>query len=192
MKSENTFIDKLFYISRYLFPLSDEILLEKLKDGFLQEIKNIPKNSSYKKYKKLVDIYLSFHECAEIGGFTSFLENLITESDSIDSLLETARLKDIDKVVKNGSIIKNINEIARDDFNNVDRGSYEYTRDFMLEVSDYFNVYLSQYIDELDERIDTKKNSEDRVDVHKSLRTDNSEHDENKKIKELFDTLLLK
>jgi adenylate kinase family enzyme len=192
----NTFIDKLYYISRYLFPLSDKVLLEKLKSGFLQKIKNIPDDSSYRIYEKLVDIYISFHEYADIGDFTLFLENLIAGSDNIYSLLETAKLKDIDnekfdEVTRSEFIIEKIKGIAYNDFCDVDSG-FEYTRDFMLDVSENFNVDLDQYIDELNGRINEEKKSENRVEVHKSSWMDDSRHDENKKIKELFDTLLLK
>jgi hypothetical protein len=194
--SENTFIDKVYYISRYLFPLSDEILLEKLKDGFLQKIRDIPEDSSCDNHEKLIDIYLSFHEYAAIGDFTSFLENLITGSDDIYNLLEVAKLKDVNKeefdnIIKNEPIAGKIKELAYNDFCNVD-DRYESTRDSMLDISEYFNVDLDQYISELNEMIEDEKNSEDHIEVHKSSWADDSKHDENEKIKELFDTLLLK
>jgi KaiC/GvpD/RAD55 family RecA-like ATPase len=195
--STNTFIDKLYYISRYLFPLSDETLLERLKNKFIQEIKNVPKDVSYRNYEKLINIYISFYEYADIGEFAYFLNNLINGSDTIDSLLETARLKDVnkeefDKVIKNESITKKIKEIAYDDFSNADKGLYEYTRDSLLNVSEYFNVDISQYIEELDERIDDEKKSEEYMEVHKSSGGNDNTQNENDKIKELFDTLLLK
>jgi hypothetical protein len=51
--------------------------------------------------------------------------------------------------------------------------------------------FLSRYIDELNERIDDEKNSEERIEVHKSFSEDDVKQDEDRKIKDLFDTLLL-
>jgi adenylate kinase family enzyme len=197
MVSGNTFIDKLHYISRYLFPLLDETLLEKLKDKFFLETEDTVKETFHEEYEKLVGIYLSFHEYAEIGNFAPFLENLIIGSDSIYDLLEIAKLKDANKeefetVVKNGSTIENINKITHDDFYNADRSDYEYTRDFILDISEHFDINFDQYISELNQRIDDDKNSEDHIEVHKSSRIDDSKHNENERIKQLFDTLLLK
>jgi hypothetical protein len=190
--SENESIDKLSYISRYLFPLSDENLLKREKDRFFMEIKNTSGNLSC---EKIVGIYLSFHEYTEIDDFVHVLENLIDESDSIYDLLEVAKLKDVDKekfneVVKKECATEKVNAITSYEFDNAD-DSYEYTRDFMLDVSDYFDIDLGQYIDELNERIDAEKNAETRVEVHKNIFEDDSRYDEDRKIKDLFDTLLL-
>jgi hypothetical protein len=192
MTSENTSIDKLYYVSRYLFPLLDENLLIREKDRFFNEIKNTSNNLSL---EIIVDIYLSFREHTEIDDFVPILENLIAESDSIYDLLAVAKLKDIDKekfdeIIKKEYAIKKVNEIARYEFDNVD-GSYEYTRDFMLDISDYFDIDLDQYINDLNERIDDEKRSEERIEVHKSFLEDDVKHDEEKKIKDLFNTLLL-
>jgi hypothetical protein len=190
--SENTSIDKLYYISRYLFPLSDENLLKREKDRIFNEINNTSGDLSC---EAIVDIYLSFHEYTEIDDFVHVLENLIDKSDSIYDLLEVAKLKDVDKekfdkVVKKEYAMEKVNAITTCEFDNVD-GSYEYTRDFMLDVSDYFGIDLDQYIDELNEKIDDEKNSEKHIEVHKNIFEDDARHDENRKIKDLFDTLLL-
>jgi hypothetical protein len=197
MVSGSTSIDKLYYISRYLFPLLDKALLEKLKNEFFRETENTLKEIFHTEYERLVDIYLSFHEYAEIGNFTSFLEGLIIKSDNIYDLLEVARLKDVNKeefemIIRNESALKNINKIASDDFYNVDSGSHEYTRDFMMDISEHFNVDLATYIDRLTEIIEEEKESEVHVEVHQSSKIDDSKHGETEKIKELFDTLLLK
>jgi hypothetical protein len=192
MISKNTSIDKLYYVSRYLFPLLDEVLLKREKDRFFKEIKNTSDNFSC---ETVVDIYLAFHEYTEIDDFVPILENIINETDSIYDLLEVAKLKDIDKdkfneVAKKEYVLKKVDEITRYEFDNTDSG-YEYTRDFMLDISDYFNVDLDQYIDGLNEKIDNEKNSEKPIEVHKSFLKDDIRHDEDRKIKTLFDTLLL-
>jgi hypothetical protein len=197
LASENTFIDKLYYISRYLFPLLDQTLLEKLKNDFFRETEYTRNRTFHEEYEKLVNIYLSLHEHAKIENFTHFLESLIIRSDSIYDLLEVVKLKDINKekfetFVKNEAIIESITKIVDNDYYNADGDNYEYTRDFMMDISEHFNIDLTTYIDRLNERIEEEKESEDHVEVHQSSKIDSSKYDENKKMKELFDTLLFK
>ena len=62
----------------------------------------------------------------------------------------------------------------------------------MIDVSSDFNVNLDIYIGELSNKIEEEKRAEEHIEVHKNLKRDDTTVDQNRKIKDLFDTLLLK
>ena len=191
---DNSKLSKLCYISRNVFPLLNDDLLRYLTEVFYAEWKNIILESSY---TKAVDIYLSFTEYNYINCYEQFIEKLMEGSDSFEKLLEISRLKDIDivtfeKLTKTETSIKKINDIAYYECSNTDYDILKYTRDYMFDISEYYGIDLDSYIADIENRIEEHKNHEEQIEVHKSHKKDDSDEDQIKQIKELFETLLFK
>jgi len=191
---DNSKLSKLCYITRNIFPLLNNDLIKYLIEVFYAEWKNIISDSSY---TKVVDIYLSFNEYNYINCYEQFIEELMKGTDSFYKLLDINRLKDIDltkfeKVTKTEATIKIINNIADYEYRNTDIDNLEYTRDNMIDISEYYGIDLDSYIADIENRIEEHKNHKEQVEVHKINKTDDSIKDQAEQIKELFETLLLK
>jgi hypothetical protein len=192
--NDNSKISKLHYISRYMFPLLNDDLLKYLRSLFYTEWTNIITDSSY---EEAINIYLSFNEHTNIEYFEQFIERLLEECDSLEKLLDMKRLESIDmekfgNKIKSEATMKKINEIAHNEYLNSDKDTYEYTRDSMFDISEKYNIDLGYYINNLNEKIDEGKQQEEKVEVHKSYKANDTIQDEISKIKELFNTLLQK
>ena len=193
-QKNNTVVEKLSNISYNMFPLLSDDLLEYLKKLFFDEFDKITSNSSYETF---VDIYFSFCGYLESEYFEYFIKHITQASDSLDQLVEIARLREIDNdifdtIINSSTIKEKIIKLADDDYYNVDRGSAEYTRDIMADVSDTFQVDLNEYIFKLDDKIEEEKSKEDHIEVNKSSMTNNSSSDPQEKLNEMFETLLLR
>jgi hypothetical protein len=191
---DNSKISKLHYVSTYMFPLLNDDLLENLKNLFYTEWDNINTDSSY---EEAINIYLSFYEHTNIKHFEQFIKKLLEECDSFEKLIDMKRLEFIDeekfkKIIKSEESIEKINEIADIEYQSSTEVTYEYTKDSMFDVSEKFDIDLSYYINNIDERIEYKKNEEKIVEVHKGYKSIDSNQDEFNKIDELFNTLLQK
>jgi len=187
---------KLDYISRNMFPIINDNLLIYLKKVLFQEIDKVTCDSSY---ETLINVYLSFHEYEyiDINYFKQFIEHITQISDSLDQLMEISRLEKVDEdiyntIIDSELIKKKIMDLVDDEYYNVDRGGAEYTKDIMIDISEKFGVNITNYIENLNEKIEDEKSEEKYIEVHKSGKINVSMNYQQDKIKEIFNTLLYK
>jgi energy-coupling factor transporter ATP-binding protein EcfA2 len=192
----NSIMKKLDYISRNMFPIINDNLLIYLKEVLFQEIDKVTCDSSY---ETLINVYLSFHEYEyiDINYFKQFIEHITQISDSLDQLMEISRLKKVDEdiyntIIDSELIKKKIMDLVDDEYYNVDRGGAEYTKDIMIDISENFGVNITNYIENLNEKIEDEKSEEKYIEVHKSSKINVSMNYQQDKIKEIFNTLLYK
>jgi hypothetical protein len=188
------FINMLYSLSSYIFPLNNKKLSEYLKNKFYKEFDNISWHSSY---RELVDIYLAFYEYETIECFEIFLECLVSGSDELQSIIEISRLKDIDritfdKIMDNENTKKIIYDITEIECDSDGHNIYEYIKENVIEVSKIYNINFDNFIEKLNEKIENDKDNETPIKLHVEYKEDEKGLDQDEEIKELFNTLLYK
>jgi len=184
---------KLSVITRYMLPINNNELLMYIEKIFIDEWKNIKFDSDF---RDVINIFINLNEYNKVIYFEKFLNMLIEICDSFEKLSEIKKLKVIDieiynKNIKNEKFNNEIIKIAEYEYDNSDDDFYEYTKDQMLDISEFYNVNLDEFINKLIDKINDKE-EEDLPKIHKSFNEDKLVEDQENEIIKLFDTLLLK